>query len=253
MSITNHTIRKLKQGETVVGSWLLSGSERVAEVLSQTAIDWIGIDTEHAPHSPERVESLIRAVTPDATPLVRLPSVEAAISGSAKHALDAGAQGIIVPNVETPTDAASIVQVSSFPPTGKRGVAGTVRANAYGERFDDYVTTANEETLITIQLETPSAINRADEILAVDGIDVAFIGENDLSAALGHPGEKDHPEVTAAVQRAFDAAQNNDVYPGIAGRTPAVQTERVDFGFRFFLLGADLTFMRTGLAPFLTE
>ncbi|WP_458190777.1 HpcH/HpaI aldolase family protein [Haladaptatus sp. NG-WS-4] len=253
MSITNHTLDALERDNVVVGAWLLSQSPRAAEVLSQTSIDWIGIDTEHAPYSPERVEALVRAVEPNATPLVRLPSVEAATSGAAKHALDSGAQGVIVPNVESSVDAENIVQATHFPPTGERGVAGTTRANGYGENFDNYVTGANDETLVAIQIESPTAIESVEEILAVDGIDVAFIGENDLSTALGYPGETDHPKVKRTVERVLDVAMKNDVYPGIAGRTPEIQAERSARGFKFFLLGADLSFMRSGIEDYLLE
>jgi 2-dehydro-3-deoxyglucarate aldolase/4-hydroxy-2-oxoheptanedioate aldolase len=247
------TVQKLETGGVVVGAWLLSGSPRAADVLSRTGLDWIGIDTEHAPYSPERIETIVRTVERGVTPLVRLPSVEAAITGRAKHALDAGAQGIIVPGVETPADAERVVRAAHFPPTGERGAAGTVRANAYGENFDDYVATANEETLVVVQLESPAGVEQAEEILATDGIDVAFVGENDLSVAFGHPGEKDHPEVEAAVEHVLEVATANDVSPGIAGRTPATMDQRADRGFQFFLLGADLAFMRRGIEMFLRE
>lgn len=248
----NHTLRSLAAGEPVVGAWLLSCSPRAAAVLAGTGIDWVGIDTEHAPYSPERVEATVRAVGEAATPIVRLPSVEAAAMGEAKRALDAGAQGLIVPGVETVEGTERVVRSARFPPDGDRGVAGTVRANDYGEGFDEYLTSANEDTLVAIQLETPAAIDRVDEILAVDGIDVAFVGENDLSASLGYPGETDHPEVTAAVERTLDAARDAGVHPGIAARTPEALSDRIDRGFRFFLLGADLSFMRRGVAPFLS-
>lgn len=248
----NDTLRKLRTGDVVVGAWLLSGSPRAAELLSRTALDWVGVDTEHAPYSPERVEATVRAVGDGTTPLVRLPSVEAATAGGAKHALDAGAQGVVVPGVDSPEDAERAVRAAQFPPAGDRGVAGTVRANAYGETFDDYVATANDETLVVVQLESRAAVERAEAILGVDGIDVAFVGENDLSSAFGHPGETDRPEVTAAVDRVFEAARANDVAPGIAGRTPADVDRRADRGFRFFLLGADLSFMRSGVETFLS-
>ena len=90
-----------------------------------------------------------------------------------------------VPGIETTSDAKRVVRTAQFPPVGERGVAGTVRANAYGEDFGEYVTDANDETLVVIQLESRAAVERADEILGVDGIDVVFIGENDLSAAFG--------------------------------------------------------------------
>ncbi|WP_323174633.1 aldolase/citrate lyase family protein [Natrialba sp. PRR66] len=249
----NHALAELKRGNSVVGAWILSQSARTAEVLSRTDIDWIGIDTEHAPYSPKHVERLIRAIEPNATPIVRLPSIDEATSGAAKHALDSGAQGVIVPSVQTPTDAQAVVRSTYFPPVGERGVAGTTRANGYGENFEGYVNDAGTETLVAIQIESPPAVEAVREILAVDGIDVAFIGENDLSAALGYPGETDHPEVRNAVERVLDAAIENDVFPGIAGRTPAIQAERMDRGFRFFLLGADLSFMRSGIQKFLSE
>ncbi|PSP34242.1 2-dehydro-3-deoxyglucarate aldolase [Halobacteriales archaeon QH_10_67_22] len=253
MPVTNDTLQKLENGDVAVGAWLLSGSSRAAEVLSRTAVDWVGIDTEHAPNSPEHVETSISAVETEATPLVRLPSVEAAVIGGTKRALDSGAQGVIVPGIETASEAKRVVRTAQFPPAGERGVAGTVRANAYGEDFGEYVTDANDETLVVIQLESRAAVERADEILGVDGIDVVFIGENDLSAAFGYPGETDRSEVKAAVERIFDAAQDNDIYPGIAGRTPAVMAERAERGFQFFLLGADLTFIRAGVEAFLAE
>lgn len=253
MVYENHALAELKRGNSVVGAWLLSQSARTAEVLSRTDIDWVGIDTEHAPYSPEHVERLVRAIEPNATPIVRLPSIEEATSGAPKHALDSGAQGVIVPSVQTVSDAQEVVRSTYFPPIGERGVAGTTRANAYGENFEDYVNDADTETLVAIQIESPPAVEAVGEILAVDGIDVAFIGENDLSSALGFPGDTDHPEVRNAVGRVLNAAIENDVFPGIAGRTPAIQAERTDRGFRFFLLGADLSFMRSGIQKFLSE
>ncbi|WP_207591069.1 aldolase/citrate lyase family protein [Halomontanus rarus] len=253
MLSSNETLRKLESGSAVDGAWLLSGSARTAEVIARTGVDWIGIDTEHSPYSPEHVEALVRAVEPDATPLVRLPSVQTAISGGAKHALDSGARGVIVPNVETAADARRVVRATYVPPDGERGIAGTTRANVYGEAFDEYVAGVNDETLVAVQIESPAAVERIEEILAVEGIDVVFVGENDLSSAVGRPGETDHPAVTTVVDRVLEVAREADVYPGIAGRTPVTRAERAERGFRFFLIGADLTFVRRGVAEFLSE
>ena len=249
----NDTLRKLDAGEPAVGGWLTSMSPRVAEVLAATDVDWVGVDAEHSPISTQQVESVVRAIEGSATPIVRLRSVEAAVSGDAKRVLDAGARGVMVPNVETPDEAESVVRASKFPPEGTRGVAGTTRANDYGASFDEYVAEANDETLVVIQLETPDAIARADEILALDGVDIGFVGENDLSAALGAPGEKDRREVRDAVETVLDAAEANDVAPGIAARSPENLAERTDRGFRFLLLGADLKFVRSGVEEFLSE
>lgn len=252
--MTNHVLTALAGDEPVFGAWVLSTSPRMAEVLAGSQLDWVGVDTEHAPVGPERVESLVRAVEPhEATPIVRLPSVEAAVAGGAKRALDAGAGGVIVPDVRTREDAERAVNAATFPPSGERGVAGTTRANGYGDRFEEYVATADDETLVVVQIESPEGVEHADEILAVEGVDVAFVGENDLSAAMGHPGEKDHPDVAAATDSVRAAAVGNEVVPGIGGRTPRTARERIDAGYRFFLLGADLTFARTGIEAFLGD
>lgn len=245
-----HVQAALADDEPVFGAWTLSASPRMAEMLAD-ALDWVGIDTEHAPVGPERVESMVRAVEGHrATPIVRLPSVERAVDGEAKRALDAGAGGVIVPDVESRADAERTVAAAKFPPDGERGVAGTTRANGYGTNFEEYVASANEETLVVVQIESPAGVDAVDEILSVEGVDVAFVGENDLSSAMGYPGEKDHPDVAAATASVKAAADEHGVVPGIGGRTPENARERIAAGYRFFLLGADLTFALTGVERF---
>ena len=250
---SNETKATLDADELALGGWLASMSPRVAEALAATGLDWIGIDMEHTPASAERVESVVRAVGDAATPIVRLPSVEAAVSGGCKRVLDSGARGVMIPGVESAEQAERVVRAAKFPPDGTRGVAGTTRANGYGSNFESYVERANEETLVAVQLESPAAVERADQILAADGVDVAFVGENDLSAALGHPGETDRTAVREGVRTVREAAKSNGVSPGIAGRTPEAVAERAERGFRFFLVGADLRFVRSGVAPFCEE
>ena len=254
MTISNEAKASLSVGNPVFGAWALSMSPRSAEVLAATDLDWVGIDMEHSPIDTQSMEELVRAVQHGgATPIIRVPSVEAAVEGASKHALDAGAGGVMVPGVETADDARRAVRAASIPPAGERGVASTTRANRYGTAFDDYVKSANEETLIVTQLESVRAIENAADILAVDGIDVAFVGENDLSASMGHPGETDHEPVTEAVETVRQLAIDNGVNPGIAGRTPDDVVTRIEAGYRFFLLGADLTFVRTAIDRFLPE
>lgn len=252
MTGRNRALERLRADEPAFGAWALSGSPRVAEVLSTAGLDWVGIDAEHGPLGPAEIETLVRAVERgEATPLVRLPSVAAAVDGGCQHALDSGAGGVIVPGVETADDAERAVRAARFPPEGERGVAGTVRSNRYGEGFDEHVARANEELLVVVQIESPPGVDNVGEILAVDGVDVGFVGENDLSAAHGHPGEADHDAVRAGVSAVLEAALDRGVYPGIAGRTPAATARRLDRGFRFFLLGADVTFVRSGIEEFL--
>jgi 2-dehydro-3-deoxyglucarate aldolase/4-hydroxy-2-oxoheptanedioate aldolase len=239
----NRTRRRLAADDPAIGAWVLSASPRAAEVLA-ARLDWVGIDCEHSPVGTADVEALVRAVERgDATPIVRLPSVAAAVDGGAKQALDAGAGGVVVPGVETALEAERAVDAARVPPVGSRGVAGTTRANGYGDQFDEYLASANDEVLVAIQIESPTGVENAEDVLAVDGVDVAFVGENDLSAALGHPGETDRPEVREGVERVLGAARANDVTPGIKATSPESVRERFDRGFRFFLLGADLTML----------
>ena len=254
MTISNEAKATLEAGNPVFGAWALSMSPRSAEVLAGTDLDWVGIDMEHSPIDTQSMEELVRAVQHGgATPIIRVPSVEAAVDGACKHALDAGAGGVMVPGVEAAADARRAVKAASFPPAGERGVASTTRANRYGTAFDDYVDAANDETLVVVQLESVTAIDNAADILAVDGIDVAFVGENDLSASMGHPGQTDHEPVKEAVETVRQLAIDHGVNPGIAGRTPEDVDTRIGAGYRFFLLGADLTFVRTTIDRFLPE
>lgn len=254
MAITNETLTELGADRPAFGAWCLSMSPRAAEVLAGTRLDWVGIDTEHAPIDPQTMEEMVRAVQyGGATPIVRVPSVEVAVAGACKHALDAGAGGVLVPGVEDRQDARRAVAAAKFPPMGERGVASTTRANRFGTAFDDYVETANDETLVSVQLESTTAIDNAAEILAVEGIDVAFVGENDLSASMGHPGKKDRPPVTEAVERVRELALEHGVSPGIAARTPDDVRDRIEAGYRFFLLGADVTFVRVGVDRLLPD
>lgn len=239
-------------GIPVFGAWVQSMSPRIVESLGGTNLDWIGVDMEHTPTSFETAEQLVRAATSvGLDPLVRVPSAEYAIQRGAQQALDVGATGLIIPRVERPSEVRSIVDAASFPPEGSRGVAGSVRANRHGTNFEEYASTANDDLVVVVQLETPAGIDRIEEIVDVDGVDVCFVGENDLSASLGRTGEKRHSAVQTRVERVRDAAVDAGVVPGIAGRTPDQMNDRMEEGYGFFLLGGDLTFVRRGVSSIL--
>lgn len=244
----NDVKRALSDDEPVFGAWADAGSPRMAETLAGSGLDWVGVDREHTPFTAETTEALVRAVEGSgATTLVRLPSVDAALDGAAKCALDSGAGGIIVPGVETPGEAERVVGAARFPPVGDRGVSGSVRANGHGRRFDEYVSGANEATLVVVQIESRAGVERASETLAVDGVDVVLVGQNDLSASHGFPGRTDLEAVRADVDAIRDAALANDVAAGIVATTPEDIASRIDEGYRFFLVGGALGLVRTGV------
>jgi 2-keto-3-deoxy-L-rhamnonate aldolase RhmA len=242
----------LADGNPVFGAWVQSMSPRIVETLGGTDLDWVGIDMEHTPTNFETAERLVRAA--DAVGLdafVRVPSVEYAVQRGAQQALDIGATGLIVPRIEKPADVQSVVDAASFPPEGTRGVAGSIRANRHGTNFEGYVATANDDLVIVAQLETSAGIDNVGDIVGVDGVDVCFVGENDLSASLGRIGEKQHSAVQKRVERVRESAVDAGVVPGIAGRTPGQMSDRIEEGYGFFLLGGDLTFVRRGVSSLL--
>lgn len=245
--MANETADALAADEPVYGAWVESTSPRMAEALASTRLDWLGIDMEHTPVGPAEVETLVRATAPAATPIVRLPSVEYTVVRGAKLALDAGARGVIVPRVESAEDARAAVSAATFPPDGERGVAGSVRANAYGERFDEHVATAREETLVIVQIETAAGVDAVGEILSTPGVDVGFVGENDLSASHGVPGRNSDDSVRDDVATVREAAEAAGVHLGIAARGRESLADRRAEGYRFFLLGGDCSLARDGL------
>lgn len=244
MTITNTTLRQMENGEPTFGAWVSSMSPRTAEVYGVSGLDWAVIDMEHTPVDTAMVEEIIRgADRHETTPLVRLPAFDYGIRSTCKRVLDSGAQGIIVPRIETAEQAEEIVEAARYPPAGKRGVVGSSRANYYGTKFDEYVENANDEIMVAVQIETATGADRADEILAVDGIDAVVIGANDLSTTHGAPGDSSHPAVVEDIERIRAAAESHGVHPGIVAATAADIEQRIDEGFRFLAIGTDLYFL----------
>ncbi|MFB6107463.1 MAG: HpcH/HpaI aldolase/citrate lyase family protein [Haloplanus sp.] len=247
--MANHTLARLAADRPVRGAWVTSNAPRVAEALARSPLDWVGVDGQHAPASAERTEDLVRAIEPHATPVVRLPSVDRAVDGAAAATLDAGARGLIVPNVATGAEAEAVVDAAHYPPEGTRGVAGTVRANGYGADFAANVRDANADLLLVVQVESETGVENVADVLGVAGVDAVLVGRNDLAASMGYPGDADRPEVREAVDRVRRAALDAGVAPGVkAGDADAVAA-RVDDGYRFLLLGSDFSLLRRGLDP----
>lgn len=181
--------RKLQEGQGVIGTFCHLGGAPVAECLSLSGLDYVIIDTEHGPFTEESVGEMIRAMQLHAAePVVRVrDSSRAAVL----HALDLGARGIIVPNVQSVEEAASLVEYAKFYPRGSRGFAFS-RSASFGfadglGNIQEYFNKTNEYTLLLPQCETKGALESIEEIVALDGIDGIFVGSYDLSVALGMP------------------------------------------------------------------
>lgn len=200
--------------------------------------DWAFIDTEHSPMDVKDAQVLMQAMSSSSTvPIVRVASNDATMI---KKALDIGAYGIIVPWVNSREDALRAVQAIKYPPHGLRGY-GPRRASL-GD--PDYLKTANDEILLTIQIETQDAIDHIDEILSVPGVDAVMIGPNDLSLSLGVFGQWENTVFKVAIEKIRDSCIRNHVFPGIAVRDDL--QKRYSEGFRFFIVTTDVGLLTNG-------
>lgn len=200
----NLTKRALRDGKTVFGVWVRFPDPTLVEVVAYQGWDFIVFDGEHGTLEPRECENLVRsAELLDVTPMVRVPANQPHLI---LRLLDTGVQGCHVPWIRDAADADAAVRAVKYEPRGERGLANA-RAAGYGQRssLGEYVRKANEETLVVVQVETASAVAQVDEIAAVDGVDVVFLGPADLSQSLGVPGEMRHPIVLEHLERVAEA------------------------------------------------
>ena len=241
--------RRLLAGETVIGSWINSGSPIVAEMMAICGFDFLCVDVEHSAVDLPQAQQLLQAIKSGragCAAVVRLHGIDYAF---AKRYLDAGAAGVVAPLVRTREEAELLVQPVRYPPQGMRGV-GYCRANAYGLRVADEFARANDDILLAVQIEHIDAVRNIDAILQVPGVDVAFIGPYDLSASMGIAADFEHPDYLAARAAILAACQRHSVVPGIhvVPPAPAEVRLRIAEGYRFIGYSLDLTMLATASA-----
>ena len=239
---TNNTKAKLKSGQTVYGCFVRYPSASLVEVLGYQPWDFIVFDGEHGTIDPQDCENMVRAAElRGVTPIIRVTTNQPPII---LRYMDSGAQGLHVPWVNTAAEAEAVVRAVKYEPRGNRGLA-FIRAADYGQTvpLGEYVQKANAETLVTIHIETITAVENLAEIVKIDGIDVIFIGPNDLSQSLGVPGQPQHPTVLAAIERVFKAVEGSDKVVGImVGNAQAAKQWR-DRGARYISVGFESVLM----------
>jgi len=233
---------RLASGEFLLGSWLTILDPSVSELMAGAGFDLLVADGEHGPVATSDLVLMLIATRAAAVPL--LYRVAANEPVRIMHALDAGASGVVVPQIRTVADAERAAGWCRYPPVGLRGIAPR-RASEYGRHTAEYLRTANELVTCCIQIETREALDDLDAILAVPGIDTILIGPNDLAAALGHTGVMDHPDVEAAIARILERARANGVPVGIWTASVAQARARRSEGFGWATVGADYGFMLT--------
>lgn len=228
----NEMKKKILAGEPAFGLSLMFAAPQMAEIAAGCGFDWVLIDCEHGAISLESVEVLAMAAkAAGITPIAR-PRSKSAVD--ILQVLDRGALGVQVPHVNTAEEARAVVSACKFEPLGTRSLAGGTRPQNYGlpKASPTYYDDANREILVCVQLEDKVAIENADEILAVDGIDVFFIGPSDLSATMGHPGNPKAAPVAEAVESTLDKIIAAGKAPGMPAGADAVEAA-VERGIRY--------------------
>src|SRR5271169_1997512 len=203
--------KALKNRTATIGSWITLAHPAIAEIMARAGFDWLVVDLEHSVITIREAEELIRIIDLcGVVPLVRLSANDAV---QIKRVMDAGAHGVIVPMVNTPSDAEQAVRAVRYPPSGTRGV-GLARAQGYGPKFEDYKTWLQSDGIVIVQIEHIRAVDNLEAILAVDGVDAFMVGPYDLSGSLGTPGQFDSPVMTEALGEIQRVSGRFDVPPG---------------------------------------
>jgi len=225
--------------QLTLGSWITLAHPGIAEIMARAGFDWLAIDLEHSVITIREAEDLIRVIALSGVcPLVRLSAND---SVQIKRVMDAGAHGIIVPLVNSASDAVHAVNAVRYPPKGRRGV-GLARAQGYGSAFESYLEWVREESVVIVQVEHIEAVNNLESILSVDGVDGFIVGPYDLSGSLGIPGQFDHPSMKDAMGRIRSMGIDSGRAFGIHVIDPDTEElrQRVDEGFNFIAYSLDI-------------
>jgi 4-hydroxy-2-oxoheptanedioate aldolase len=243
----NHIKKQLRSGQQVLGCWLHTASPIVAEIMSLCGYDGAVIDLEHGPDNYLNATQLMQAMSATRTcPIIRVPWNDAV---AIKRALDTGCEGIMVPEVTSVAEAQALVKACLYPPLGKRGAASILnRASGYGLDHAKYVADNGKELLVIAQIESRAAVANLEEIAAVDGIDVLFIGHSDLSADCGGIGYYDNPVFIEALANAERIIKQSNKFLGGLPRAMDPASAMLKRGYDFVISASDVLMLRDAAA-----
>jgi len=230
---------KLRNRDNLFAAWTSLGHPQVTEMLARSGVDFIGIDIEHSTISQEQSQRIIAAC--HANSVSCLPRVATHNPEAIKRLLDSGADGVIVPTVESTEQVEKLIEWVKYPPMGKRGY-GIGRAQGYGHDFDEYTTQWNDSSSLIIQIESISAVENIDQLLQFEEVDGAMVGPYDISGSLGIPGQIDHHKVKDAGQLVVDACRKFGKACGTQDIDPTPQSVKnaIDSGNTFVVLASDV-------------
>lgn len=235
---------RLAADEPVYGLWITLESPSITEMAVAVGLDWVVIDAEHGHLDWRDIVNHIRAAVRSHTVvMVRIAESNAAL---VKRVLDIGADGIVVPWMESADEVAEIVRFAHYPPAGVRGIGGE-RATVWGKCFAQHVTEADESVLVVPIIESVKASDSIDDIATVPGVDLYYFGPADFSATAGHAGEWEGGDVAQRILTAKDAIRANGRQCGLLGTSNADLQQRLDQGFRVLGFGLDSGMLFRGL------
>jgi 2-keto-3-deoxy-L-rhamnonate aldolase RhmA len=242
---------RLSRRELTFGSWITLAHPGIAEIMAGAGFDWLTVDMEHSAIGIADAQRLIQVIElAGVVPLVRVGDNDPVII---KRVMDAGAHGVIVPMVNSRSDAQRAVAAVYYPPRGNRGV-GLARAQGYGADFEGYRKRSEERSVVIVQVEHIDAVNNLEAILSTDGVDGFIVGPYDLSGSLGVPGQFYHPDVVSALDRIREVSTSMKPAPGFHSvpSDPSAAAAKIHEGYRFVGYSLDILLLgdaaRGGLA-----
>ncbi|MGD9125088.1 MAG: aldolase/citrate lyase family protein [Desulfarculaceae bacterium] len=245
--------KRLTQGETVIGTFVSEvRNPNLAYILAQGGLDFMILDNEHGAYSTESVSAMVAAARgAGLSVVVRVPQIS---REAILKPLDSGAEGLLVPMVDSADQAGEVIAHAKYPPQGKRGV-GLRRAHSLYHRVSaaEYLEQANQDTFIAVQAETPEAVAAADDIASLPGIDCLFVGPMDLSVNLGIPGQTTHPREIEAIETVVQACQSRSLAAGVWAVDPDAARHWINKGVRFLAYSSDVSLLADGAAAALAQ
>lgn len=248
----NRVKRTLREGGVALGTMVFEfNTTGIARLAAEAGADFVVFDTEHTGWSIETIRMLIATSrAADLVPAVRVPATEYHFLA---RTLDVGAMGLMIPMVECEDQARRIVQFARYPPQGRRGAAFSIAHDDYQDGdVRMKMASANQETLLIAQIETVSGIEHVDQIAAVDGIDVLWLGHYDLTNSMGIPGQFDHPDYQRAVDRLIEAGRRHGKATGYMTSSVEDGQAAIARGFRALAYSGDLWLYKQALRDGIT-
>jgi 4-hydroxy-2-oxoheptanedioate aldolase len=237
----NQFKQAMARGEFKAGLWLALADPYAAELCAGSGFDWLVLDAEHAPNDLRSLLSSLQSIASyPSHPVVRLPQGDPALI---KQVLDLGANTLLIPMVESVSQAEQLVRAMRYPPLGIRGMGSGIARSSRWTRYEDYLQQANAQVCLLVQVETRQALEQVGEIAAVEGVDGVFIGPADLSASMGFLGQPAHPAVVAAIEDAIQTIRAAGKAAGILCSDETLARRYIAQGANFVALGADTSLL----------